>query len=63
MIEFIVNNLGTIIVAMIIAVIVAIVISLMVRNRKAGKSSCGCGCGDCPLNGKCHSADSVGKML
>ena len=26
----------------------------LVKQRKAGKSSCGCSCGTCPMSGKCH---------
>lgn len=47
--------LPTIIVAVIIAgVFLAIVIN-GIRNKKKGKSSCGCGCAGCPMSGKCHS--------
>ena len=38
----------------IFAVVAAIIIST-VRNRKKGKSSCGCGCSNCPMSGSCHS--------
>lgn len=38
----------------IFAVVAAIIIS-MVLNRKKGKSSCGCGCLNCPMSGSCHS--------
>lgn len=41
---------------------VALVISLsarsMIRARKAGRSSCGCGCSDCPMSGACHGKTS-----
>ncbi|MCR4814193.1 MAG: FeoB-associated Cys-rich membrane protein [Lachnospiraceae bacterium] len=54
MITWIVSNIGTIVVALIVAgVLTAIVISV-VRDKKAGKSSCGCGCANCAMKGQCH---------
>lgn len=48
------GNIGTIVIcAILIAVVVAIIAS-MIRNKKNGKSSCGCGCADCPMSGSCH---------
>lgn len=32
---------------------VAGIIAHLVRNRKKGKSSCGCDCGHCPMGGSC----------
>lgn len=39
--------------ALLIAVVAAIVIKL-VRDKKEGKSSCGCGCSACAMKGMCH---------
>ena len=46
--------MGTAIVVTVLVVIVGLIIFSMVRNKKAGKSSCGCGCSSCPMSGKCH---------
>ncbi len=46
--------MGTAIVVTVLVVIVGLVIWSMVRNKKAGKTSCGCGCSTCPMAGKCH---------
>ena len=54
--EFLKNNLGTIAVTLVLAVIIAAVAVRLIKNRKAGKSSCGCGCSTCPMSGKCHEA-------
>ena len=55
MLAWITENIATIIIcAVLIAVVAAIVIS-MIKNKKKGKSSCGCGCTDCPMSGSCHS--------
>ena len=37
-------------------VIVALIIISMVKDKKAGKSSCGHGCQNCAMHGKCHQA-------
>lgn len=47
--------MGTAVVVIILAVIVGLVIRGMIKDKKAGKSSCGCSCGNCPMAGQCHS--------
>lgn len=55
MLAWIIENLSTLIVsAILIAAVTAVVLS-MIRGRKKGKSSCGCGCADCALHSSCHS--------
>lgn len=55
MLTWITENLSTLIVsAILIAAVTAVVLS-MIRGRKKGKSSCGCGCADCALRSSCHS--------
>lgn len=41
------HNIATIAVCLILAAIAALIIVKMVRDRKNGKSSCGCDCGSC----------------
>ena len=54
MFQGMIDNAGTILVSLILAaVIVGIVISIR-KDRKQGKSSCGCSCGSCPMSGSCH---------
>ena len=52
--SFIEGNLATVITLAVIAAIVALIIVGIVRDRKAGKSSCGCSCASCPMGGACH---------
>lgn len=52
MIEFLAANSGTVVVAVIIAAVVALIVVNMVRDRKKGKSSCGCS--NCPSAGMCR---------
>lgn len=54
MLTWIENNLGTIIVAAVLAAIVGGIILRLIKNKKAGKSSCGCGCSTCAMAGTCH---------
>lgn len=57
MFEWFVANIGTIIVAVIVCAILVSIAVKMIIDRKKGKTSCGCGCSDCPMNGKCHTKD------
>ena len=54
MFTWISENMGTIVIGAILAAAVAAVIVHMVRNKKKGRSSCGCGCSGCAMNGSCH---------
>lgn len=47
-------NLSTVIVCLLLAAAVALIIRHLVRNKKAGRTSCGCGCANCALSDKCH---------
>ena len=54
MLEFLSENLGTIIVAAVLLVIVFFVVRSMIVAKKRGKTTCGCGCANCAMNGTCH---------
>ena len=54
MMEFLTKYWGTILVAAIVAAVVALVIAKMLKDKKRGKTSCGCGCKNCPSSGMCH---------
>jgi len=49
---------GTIIVAAVVVAIVALIIVKMVRDRKRGVSSCGCGCDGCATASECKPRSS-----
>lgn len=54
MLAWLTENLGTIVVALrLLAVVTAIIVS-MIRDKKKGKSSCGCDCAHCGCCGSCH---------
>lgn len=54
MLAWICGNISTIVVCVVLLAVVALIIAGMVREKKKGKSSCGCGCANCPMSGSCH---------
>ena len=54
MAEWLSANIGNIVVSAILIVIVALSIRSVIKNRRSGKSSCGCGCSHCAMKGRCH---------
>ena len=48
MIDFILKNLGTIIVSLVILLIAILAIRKLYEDKKNNKCSCGCDCGGCP---------------
>ena len=54
MLNFFISNIGTIIVSLILLIIVGFAVRSLISNKKNGKSSCGCGCANCPSAGICH---------
>lgn len=49
--------LGTIGVILILALIIGGAIFTLVKNKKKGKSPCGCHCAGCAMSGACHGSD------
>ncbi|MGN1402709.1 MAG: FeoB-associated Cys-rich membrane protein [Ruminococcus sp.] len=49
------GSIGTWIVILILASVVALVVWKLVKDKRNGKSSCGCNCGCCPNSQLCHS--------
>ncbi|MBQ7147517.1 MAG: FeoB-associated Cys-rich membrane protein [Pseudobutyrivibrio sp.] len=58
MISWITANIGTIVVAAVLLLIVAGVVRSMIKDRKNGCSSCGCGCSGCSGSCSCESTES-----
>lgn len=55
MINFITENLSTIIVLLVLCVVVGLVVFKMIKDKKAGKKGCSCGCSGCPMKDSCHT--------
>lgn len=54
MLAYIVSHMGYIVVTLVLILIVAAVIFRMVRDKRSGKSGCGCGCSGCANAPYCH---------
>lgn len=54
--DFIVQNVGTIIVSLIVIAVIVAVVVVMVKDKKKGKSLCGASCKCCPNSELCHKA-------
>lgn len=54
MLEFFLANLPTIIVGAIVFTVIALVFIKLIKDKINHKSSCGCGCTNCPSAGACH---------
>ena len=63
MLQWIGDNLSTILICIFLLAIVLIIRSL-IRQKKQGKSSCGAGCAHCAMHGECdkgHGAQRGGR--
>ena len=58
MLQWLSANLGTILICLVLIAAVGCILRSMIRQKKQGKSSCGCGCGGCAMQGTCHSRGS-----
>lgn len=54
MFAWISENIATILICIVLLGIVAAIIAGIIRDKKKGKSSCGCGCANCPMSDSCH---------
>lgn len=54
MLSWITANLSTIIVSIILLGIIVGIVVHMIKQKKQGKSSCGCNCSGCAMSGSCH---------
>ncbi len=54
MLAWLLENIATVIIAAVLIAAVIIILVKMVRDKRQGKSSCGCGCSSCAMRGSCH---------
>ncbi len=54
MLEWLGSNYPTLIICAALAAVIALIVVKMVKDRKKGKSACGCSCTSCPMGGSCH---------
>lgn len=55
MLNWLSQNLPTILVALVVLAVCTLIVVKMIRDKKKGKSSCGCGCSGCAMKELCHS--------
>lgn len=53
--DFITQNMGTIVVLLFLAIIVGLIINKMQKDKKNGNGGCGCGCSGCAMKDNCPS--------
>ena len=56
MFAWIAENIGTILITLALITLVALIVKTMAKDRKKGKTSCGCNCAHCAMHGTCHEA-------
>ena len=54
MLHWISANLGTIVIAGVLLAVIVLISIQLIRDKKKGKSSCGCHCAHCAMAGQCH---------
>ena len=54
MFAWIAENNGTILITLALIALVALIVKTMAKDRKKGKTSCGCNCAHCAMHGSCH---------
>ena len=54
MLAWITENIGTILISAVLLLVVVLIIRKLVKDKKIGKSSCGCNCAHCAMSGSCH---------
>lgn len=48
------QNIGTIIVCLLLVGIISAITVSLVKKKRRGDSSCGCGCSGCPMSDSCN---------
>lgn len=62
MLQFIADNIGTIVIsALLLAVVIGIIANMAKKKAKGESMSCGCGCSGCPSASICHDQTGRGK--
>lgn len=53
MFAWVIENLATIIIAAVLLAVVILIVAYLVRKKRRGETSCGCGCSDCAMSDSC----------
>ncbi len=60
MLAFLTDNLAAILICAVLLTVVVLIVVNLIRNKKKGKTSCGCGCEVCPSASLCHTSHKSG---
>lgn len=52
--NWLIDNLGTIVVTLLLIAIVVAIINKLIQDKRKGISSCGHNCGSCAMSGSCR---------
>ena len=52
---WIASNLSTILISLVLLAVLGAIVQNMIRKKKRGETSCGCGCSNCAMRGTCHT--------
>ena len=55
MLQWFSANAGTLVLCILLLAVVALIVRSLLRQRKQGKSSCGCNCAHCAMHSSCHT--------
>ena len=50
------ENWSTIVVGLALAAVIGGIVLHMIRQKRRGETSCGCGCSNCAMRGECHAS-------
>ena len=54
MLNWLKENWTTLAVVLVLIGVTALIIIKLIRDRKAGRTTCGCGCSTCQMSGSCQ---------
>ena len=53
--QWIADNIGSILVCLAVFGLLALLVASLVKQKKQGKTTCGCGCEHCAMRCACHA--------
>ena len=56
MMEWIREQIPTLVTGLVLLAVIAAAVAGLIRDRRKGKTSGGCGCAHCAMRGECHRA-------
>ena len=52
--SFLAQNGGTILLSVLLIAVVCLIVGRLIRKKRRGESTCGCGCSNCAAAETCH---------